>query len=124
MTQTEAVTKEKEPKIEKPKAPRKEPLQVGKTSIIVDGKEVVFNRGQNELPGMPEVGRLRKLADGYVSQANTIDEEQERLNKIRQAIMLELKQEGRTDFAFRKGEMIYGFTIATADEKLKVSKKK
>lgn len=109
---------------QKVKAPRKEVLQVGKTSIIVDGKEVVFNRSQKDLPGMPEISRLRRLADGFVSQSESIMEEQERLNKIRQAIMIELKQEGRTDFAFRKGEMTYGFTIATADEKLKVSKKK
>lgn len=122
MTETTVATKEKKDK--KPKAPRKEPLQIGKTSIIVDGKEVVFNKGQSELPGMPEIGKLHKLANSYVTQAKAIDEEQERLNKINQAIMMELKQEQRTDFAFRKGSTTYAFTIKTADEKLKVSKKK
>lgn len=124
MTTETAAPPKQEKQEKKAKSPRKEPLQVGKTSIIVDGKEIVFNRGQNDLPGMPEIGRLRKLADGYISQWENIENEIERLNKIRQAIMLELKQEGRADFAFRKGPMTYGFSIAAADEKLKVSKKR
>ena len=124
MTTTETAAPAKEPKAPKAKASRKEPLQVGKTSIIVDGKEVVCGRGQSDLPGMPELSRIHKLANGFVTQFDTIEEEQQRLDKIRQAIMLEMKQEGRTDFAFRKGPMTYGFAISSANEKLKVSKKK
>jgi len=117
-------TLEKTAKEKKSPRPRKEPLQVGKSSIIVDGKEIVFNKGQSELPGMPDISKLRKLADAFVAQEREIFDEQMRLGKIRNEIMMELKKEQRTDFAFRKGTLTYAFTIATADEKLKVSKKK
>lgn len=107
-----------------PRSQKKEPLQIGKSSIIVDGKEIVFNKGQKELPGMPEISRLRAFADSYVAQVEEIEEETNRLNKIRQGIMLELKNEGRADFAFRRNDATYSFQIAAADEKLKVQKKK
>ncbi len=102
---------------------RKPPLEIGKTSISVDGKEIVFGNGQTDLPGMPDVSRLRKLADAFVAQADMIETEESRLRKIRQEIMMELKGEGRADFAFRKGPVTYTFQIAVADEKLKVQKK-
>jgi len=102
---------------------KREPLQVGKTSIIVDGKEIIFARGQKELPGMPEISRLRALAEGYAKQAEEIEEEQKRLNDIRQNIVMELKNEGRTEFAFRMADAIHLFTIVPTDEKLKVKKK-
>lgn len=121
VSKLESAQPQKEPKAKKP---RKEPLQVGKQSIIVDGKEIVFNKNQRELPGMPEISRYRKLAEAWVIQNEEIEEEQMRLHRIRQEIMMELKKEQRTEFAYRKGSLTYEFSIVPTDEKIKVSKKK
>lgn len=106
-------------------APKKESLQEGQVSIIVEGKEVVFPVGAAQLPGMPqEMTRLRKLAGAWVVKAQQVAEHQDLQDKVQQEIMMELRNEGRTGFAYREGGSTYVFSINAPDEKLVVKRKK
>ena len=105
-------------------APKKEPLQAGQVSIIYDGKEVVFSADVLELPGMPEATRLKKLASAYVRKNLDVAEQQDLLLKVKQEIMMELRNEGRTGFAYRSSGATYIFEINKPEEALEIKRKK
>ena len=109
---------------EKAKAPAKEALQEGQGSIITEGKEIVFQRGQTELPGMPEISRLRRLGLQYVGLTFEKMRIEEAMDKTRQEIMMELRSEGRPSFGMREDGVLYIFNINAPQEKLEVKKKR
>lgn len=105
-----------------PKAQEDADLTPNRTSVMVDGKEFVFEKDQMELFGEPEISRLRKLADAFILQVGLIEVETEKKAQIGQNIMMELHQEGRASFAFRHQGSTYTFEITPTAEKLKVKK--
>lgn len=105
-------------------APKKEALKEGQVSIVVEEKEVVFQVGQTDLPGMPEMSHLRKMAGAWVKKAGDIAIEEDLQDKLTQEIMLQLRSEGRTGFAYREGGSTYIFAINAPEEKLVVKRKK
>ncbi len=115
--------KNEEANTETVETPKKEPLQEGQVSIVMDGKEVVFT-SDLELPGMPEAGRLRKLASAYVRKCVDVAEQNDLLLNVRQAIMMELRNEGRSGFAYRSGTGTYIFEINKPAESLEIKRKK
>ena len=112
------------PEEETTKAPKKEMLQEGQVSIIVEGKEVVFDQDVRDFPGMPDISRLRQLAGAFVKKTIDVEEQRDLLDKVKQEIMLQLRQEGRTSFAYRAGGSLFVFEITATEEKLDVKKKK
>ncbi len=105
--------------------PSENKLPLGKASVLVDGKEHVFNLDHPEFPGiLKDIGRLSILAKASVAQELRIAEEKEKRTKILNDILLELKNEGRSGFAYRQGAMTYEFEIASKLEKLVVKKHK
>ena len=121
MTKAATVETQEEPKA---KAPAKESLQEGQGSIIADGKEIVFQAGQTELPGMPEITRLRRLGLQYVGYAFEKMRIEDALDKTKQEIMMELRNEGRPSFGMRENGVTYIFNINAPQEKLEVKKKR
>lgn len=108
------------PAVETPTAT---PLEEGQVSIIAEGKEVVFAAGQMELAGMPDITRLRVLAGAFVQKHLEVEEHKTKLGLVKQEIMMELRQEGRTSFAYRGGGRIFFFEITASEEKLEITKK-
>ncbi len=107
--------------VEKPKGPAV--LQEGQVSIMVEGREVVFQPDQMELPGMPDMGRLRRIAAAYVTQARKVAEARDGLQRLNQEAMLELRNEGRTGFAYRDAGKTWSFMIDAPAEQLIVKVK-
>lgn len=105
-------------------APPKEELEAGQSSIIIDGREMVFKSGQKELPGMPEVTRLRQLGLAFVDQTFVVEQAKAMLDKVKQETMMELRNEGRSSFAMRENGVTYIFNINAPQEKLEVKKKR
>ena len=126
MTKAKSETTEEEVHDEVGKTIKKnlEALGEGQSSIIIDGREVVFQQGQTELPGMPQETRLKRLGNTYVSQTFVKAKEDDLLDKIKQEIMMEIRNEGRASFAMRENGVLYVFNINAPQEKLEVKKKR
>ena len=73
---------------------------------------------------MPEATRLRRLGLGYVTQWFKTEEAKEMLDKVKQEILMELRDEGRSSFAMRENGVTYIFNINAPQEKLEVKKKR
>jgi hypothetical protein len=120
-----AAAGEKEETLTTGAKPAESSLPMGKASVLVDGKEHVFDLDHPEFPEvLKDIGRLSLLAKASVAQETRIVEEKEKLGDIKKEILLELKNEGRSSFAYRQGSMTYTFEIEAKPETLVIKKRK
>ena len=75
-------------------------------------------KGQIEMPGVAERTELGQRAYDVLEQKQVIADQQERLSELTQALMDQMRTEGKEQFKASG----YVFTIAELGEKLKITK--
>ena len=88
------------------------------TTAVEEKKEAK----QKELPQMPARSKLGQACDKFIEHRDEMSEAQEKMEKLKEQVMLQMKSEGRSAFAYSKDGDNYYFELKETVEKLAVRK--